>query len=281
LLRPSSLDEACRELERLGERAAVYAGGAELLLLIRNGLAEPELLVDIKAIEHLHALYWDGVALHIGATVTHHTIESNPLIARHAPTLQRAEHYVANIRVRNQGTIGGNLCFADPHADPGTVLMVHDAEVSVESANGGRTLRLEDFVVGTYATALNPGEILAEVIVPPLPAGWSAAFARVERFSRPTANVAVAVRMDGDRVAEARLCVGCIGPKALRIRQIERGVAGLRIEEAGQHISDSAHLIEEILNPVDDLLGSADYKVHIAGVLLRRTLVRAAAVGHE
>src|SRR5204862_5056904 len=125
VLTPTSVAEAASELDRLADAAKVYAGGAELLLLMRHGLLEPEYLVNIKRVPGLHGIEWDGGALRIGAAVTHRELEHSAAVHERVPTLGEAEHHIGNIRVRNQGTIGGNLCFADPHADPGTALLVH------------------------------------------------------------------------------------------------------------------------------------------------------------
>ena len=117
-----------------------------------------------------------------------------------------AESQVANIRVRNQGTLGGNLAFNDPHSDPGTVLLVHNASVTIGNAKGERRLALDDFFVDMYATALEAGELLLEVEIPSLPAGMTSAYLRLHRYQRPTLGVAVAVRIDNDND-----CRGAIG----------------------------------------------------------------------
>ena len=144
------------EMERLGDAARIYAGGAELLLLMRHGLLEPDYLVNIKQVPSLHGISWDGQLLHLGAAVTHRQLERDPQVHAHAPTLGEAEHHIGNIRVRTQGTLGGNLAFADPHADPGTALLVHDATVTLEGARGPRQLSLDDFFVSTHVAAFAP-----------------------------------------------------------------------------------------------------------------------------
>ena len=275
VLSPTTVREASAELDRLGDSAQVYAGGAELLLLMRHGLLEPDYLVNIKRVPSLHGIRWENDMLYIGAAVTHRELERAPLVHDHAPTLGEAERHVGNIRVRNQGTLGGNLCFADPHADPGTALLVHDASVTVEGATGPRQLPLDDFFVGTYETALDPGELLTEVQVRPLPAGWGWSFERIERFYRPTVNAAAAVSTDDGHIAEARLAVGCVGPRALRLTELEDRIKGLSLADAQREIADSGAYLVERLEPVSDLLGAADYKVHVTGVLLARAVEQA------
>ena len=277
LITPTTVAEASSELARLGDRASVYAGGAELILLMRNGLLHPEVLVNIKSLPGLGSLEWDGRAVRIGATVTHAQLERSAVIRDHVPALFEAEHHVGNIRVRSQGTLGGNLCFSDPHSDPGTALLVHDATVTIGSAAGERRLALDDFFVGTYATALEPGDLLTQVQVPPLPAGWGSAFLRIERFYRPTANVAVAAEVRDGRLGEVRLAVGCVGPRAMRLLDLEGRLQGLTLDDARSVLAEAKPHLKEVLDPVGDILGSADYKITITSVLLSRALAQAAA----
>lgn len=277
LVEPSSVPEAVGELARLGEQARVYAGGAELVLLLRHGLLTADYLVNIKRIPGLSDLAWDGQQLHIGATALHRRLETDPLVRERAPLLAHAEAHVGNIRVRNQGTLGGNLCFADPHADPATALLVHDASVTVAGPAGARELPLADFLLGTYTVALAPDELLTAVHVPPLPAGWGWGYQRLEQYYRPTANAAVAVRAADGHIAGVRLAVGCVGPKAMRLSELEARLCGLAPAEAQRLLVEAKPYLVEQLEPVSDLLGSADFKVHITTVLLGRALAQALA----
>ncbi len=276
LVTPGSLAEATAELHRLGDRARLYAGGAELILLMRQGLLEVDYLVDIKNVPGLAEVGWDGQVVRIGATTTHRRIERDPLVRAELPALISAESHVGNVRIRSQGTLGGNLCFADPHADPGTALLIYDASVVLEGPNGRRRLPLDDFFVGTYETALEPAELLAQVEAPPLPTGWGAAFLRIERFYRPTLNVAVAARVADGRVGDVRLAVGCVGPRALRLSELEAQVRGLPLDQGLRQVAAAGQYLEERLEPVDGLLGSRAYKLHITKVLLGRALQQAA-----
>jgi aerobic carbon-monoxide dehydrogenase medium subunit len=269
------MEQASAELVRLGERAAIYAGGAELILLLRYGLVHAEYLINIKCIDGLSEIGWDGQTVQIGATVTHRRLETDPLIRDRLPLLADAESQIANIRVRNQGTLGGNLCFNDPHSDPGTALLLHEAEVALASKNGLRQLPLSDFLSGMYATALEPGELLQKVFVAPLPVGWGAAYLRVHRYQRPTLNVAVATKLQNGTVEDARLAVGCVGPKPQRLSELESKIRGEKLDGAKQILADSKRYLKDKLEPVDDLLGSADYKIYMAAVLLSRALSQA------
>jgi len=279
LLEPTTLAEAASQLD--GEQTKVYAGGAELILLLRHGLVEAETLINIKRISALNDLAWDGHSLNIGATVTHRRLETDPLVRRYLPMLAEAESHIGNIRVRGQGTLGGNLCFADPHADPATALLVHQARVGLAGKKESRELPMEEFLVGMYETALRPDELLSEVKVPPLPEGWRHAYLRIERFYRPTVNAAAAGKVSGGRIEAVRLAVGCVGPKAQRLHELEGRLSGLRLEEAQRVVLESRSYLKAELQPIDDLLGSAAYKLHITGVLLKKALGQMLQEGGE
>ncbi len=275
ILIPTNVSEATQELKRLGERARIYAGGAEILLLMRHGLLEADYLINIKPIEELNRIIWDGRVLSIGATVTHHRLEGDPQVRRYLPMFAQAESQVANIRVRNQGTLGGNLCFSDPHSDPGTALLVYEAQVTIGGSNGQRKLPLEGFFLGMYSTALEPDELLLHVEVPVLPSGWGSSYLRVHRYQRPTLGVAAAARVENGRIEDLRLAAGCVGPKPERLRELEAKLRGIDVKEAEKIIFESKSYLEELLEPIDDLLGSAEYKLYMTRVLLQRALEEA------
>ena len=259
----------------MGDKATVYAGGAELLLLIRHKMIRPEVLVNIKPISALGHLTWDGKSVHIGATVTHHRLERDPLVLQYLPMLAYTESQIANIRVRNQGTLGGNLCFSDPHSDPGTALLVYEATVNVGGKNSDRQIPLSEFLVGMYTTALKPDELMQKVLVSPLPPGWGSAYLRIHRLQRPTLGVAVAVKLSDERLDGVRIAVGCVGPKPERLEELEVRLRGLGLADAKRVVAESKPYFIEKLEPVGDILGSADYKIYMVSVLIGRALDQA------
>src|SRR5262245_53649117 len=275
LLQPTTVDEASGALRDFAERGKIYAGGAELLLLMRHGLLQSEILVDVKKIDRLHRIARDNGTLSVGACVTHHTLELSPLVREHAPSFAAAESQVADVRVRNQGTLGGNLCFNDPHSDPGTVLLIHNSAVTLGSQRGERQLSLKDFFLDVYETALEPDEVLLDVQIPVVPGGMMSAYLRLHRFQRPTLSVAVAVRTNGEIIAESRLAVGCIGPKCQRLAELETKIHGAQLSDAKRIVAEQKNYLRELLQPVDDLLGSADYKLYMTGVMLGDALEQA------
>ncbi len=276
LVQPTSVQEASQALAEFGDKAKLYAGGAELLLLLRNGLIDAKILIDVKKIDRLRRLDSNNGALRLGACLTHHELATNSAIRERAPSFAYAESQVANIRVRNQGTLGGNLAFNDPHSDPGTVLLVHNASVTIGNAKGERRLALDDFFVDMYATSLEAGELLLEVEIPALPAGMTSAYQRLHRYQRPTLGVAVAARIADGIVADARLAVGCIGPKAQRLTELEAKINGVTLTDTIRIFAEQKKYLRDVLRPVDDLLGSAEYKLYITGVMLGEALAQAA-----
>jgi carbon-monoxide dehydrogenase medium subunit len=281
LLRPTTVAEASSELSRLGDGAKLYAGGAELVLLMRNGMVHPDYLINIKGIDDLHRIDWNGSVLKIGACATHHRLERDPLVRRYLPAFAYAESQVANVRVRAQGTLGGNLCFSDPHSDAGAALLIYEPKVNVTSGKGSRQMTLEEFLVGMYVTALEPDELLADVQVSPLPPEWTSAYLRVHRFQRPTLGVAAAARIKNHRIEETRLAAGCVSPRPERLRDLESALRGASIADSQRIIRDKRSYLRDLLEPVDDLLGSADYKLYMTQVLLGRALEQAASTKDE
>lgn len=266
-----SVSEASSELNRLGDEALVYSGGVELVLLTRLGFVQAGYFVDVKRIPGMDELSNGGDTVRIGATVSHRRVHTDPLVRKSLPLLARAAGEIGNVRIRNQGTLGGNVCFCDPHSDPTAPLLVYEATVVAESARGRRELAFDDFVVGPYETALEPDEIVTSVVAKPL-SGWGQHYIRFARFERPTVNTAVAVRAEGGTIAEARVAVGCLGARARRLGELEERLQGARADDASRIVSESRNYLAETLLPSDDLLGSADYKLQLATVLLGRAL---------
>ena len=158
---PETVAEASELLSRFGESAKVYAGGTELLLAMKEGLVHYERLINIKQLKSLRQIKSDNGAISIGALCTHNELETSPVIRQTLPALHMLERNVANVRVRQAGTLGGNLCFAEPHADPGTLLMALGATMVADNAAGRREFSAEEFFVDAYETSLRDDELLS------------------------------------------------------------------------------------------------------------------------
>ena len=277
LHRPSTLVDAAELLAHLGDDASLYAGGTEVLLLMKEGLLRVRHLVDVKRIAGLDAITTEDGWLSLGATVTHRTVERSPLVRERCPTLASAAQHVANVRVRNVGTIAGNLAFADPHSDVATLLVALDGVVRLASRRGSREMPVASFLRGAYETAREPDEILTAVRFLPWPAPAVSAYVKFGVYERPTLGVAVALVRDGQTVREARVAVGCVGPTPLRITAAEERLKGRSLADVFDDPVEIGALAAQQVDPVTDLHGSEDYKREMVAVFVRRALRTAAA----
>ncbi len=272
LHRPTSVEEARELLLRYGDDAAVICGGTELLLLLKLGFAAYGHLVDIKGIAGLGGVRAENGTLVIGATATHREIERSPAVLEYLPALAEMERRVANIRVRSVGTLGGNLCFSDPHSDPATFLLALDAEVEY----GSERAPIERFLVGPYETALEPGQLLRAVRIPIPPAGTHVVHRKLAFHERPAATVTCVARVAGGAVEQARIAVGSVGARAVRASDAEEALTGADPAD-GAAVARAAELAAEASQPVEDANGSVDYKANLVRVLVGRCLHEALA----
>ena len=272
---PTSIDEASALLARYGESARLYAGGTELLLAMKEGLLHYERLINLKLIPGIADLHLDHDTLHIGAATTHRMLESSPMLRQHFPTIAHMESHVANVRVRQVGTLGGNLCFAEPHADPGTLLQVYDARLRLARQQDSRTLSLAEFFVGPFEVALEEDEVLTAIEVPRLPPHTAASYLKFGYLERPSVGVAVAVTALPEVVQEVRIAVGCVGPVPRRMPEAEALLNGKALEEVRATLDTAGEHAGRAADAMTDLHGSAEYKAYLVGVLLRRAFEQA------
>lgn len=268
---PESVKEACALLGRFGENAKVYAGGTELLLAMKEGLAHYERLINIKKLA-LSQIKRDNGAIRIGALCTHRQLEFSPELQRALPALVRLERNVANVRVRQAGTLGGNLCFAEPHADPGTLLIALGAKFVAENGTSKREIAAEDFFVDAYETCLAADELLTEIQVPLPAARCGVEYLKFGYLERPSVGVAVAFTAGDERksIGDIRIAVGCAGPAPKRMAEAEALLKGKSIEEATRSLPKAGEVAGRAARAIGDLHGSQEYKEHIVGVLLKR-----------
>jgi carbon-monoxide dehydrogenase medium subunit len=270
-------DASCLLLEH-GDEAAIYAGGTELLLLMKDGLVHYPHLVNIKTIAGLDqvAIQAENGAgtLTLGPLLTHRAISRSEMIREQAPLIAQVAERVANARVRAAGTIGGNLCFGEPHSDPATLLLAWNAVMELTSTDGSRQVPAESFFVGLLQTARQPHEVLTSISVPLLPASAGAAYEKFALHERPSVTVAAIVYLREGAIAQARLAVGSVGPTPLRSAGAEEALAGAVPGEGA--FSHAGALAARAVSPVDDLYGSAEYKRHLVQVLAARALAAAA-----
>jgi carbon-monoxide dehydrogenase medium subunit len=273
MLEPRSIQEACRILAEQPD-VKLIAGGTALLVLIKHGIFIPSTLVNLKKIKDACEISYDHDGLRIGGLATIYDIENASAVRQHYPLLAQACHVVANIRIRNMATIGGNLAHADYQSDPPAALVALNASVELTNRNGVRQAKLADFLLGSYETSLQPDELLTALLVPPPPEAKSVYLKFTTRSSedRPCVGVAAWVRSANKICEQARVVVGAVSPapvivnvEPLRGKKLTRDL----IEAVGQSAA-------EAVDPIEDLRGPRDYKRHLVKVMVRRALTQCA-----
>jgi aerobic carbon-monoxide dehydrogenase medium subunit len=278
-LEPTTVAEACALLKQHGGEAKVFAGGSHLTILMKQGLYQPRALVNIKKIPELRGIKYDAAeGLIIGALVTHREIETSALVREKFPVLCDAEREVANIRVRNMGTVGGNLASGEPLTDLSQIFIALEGKAKITGSDGHRTIPIEELFVDFYTTSLAEDEILTQVVLPPLPAPSGVDYIRFSSSSvvdKPSAGVAVRITLDAgnEKVQTARIVLGCVGATPVRARKAEALVAGKKLTP--QLAEEAASAAAQECSPTSDLRGSEQYKRAIVRTLVKRAAAKA------
>jgi aerobic carbon-monoxide dehydrogenase medium subunit len=278
-LEPTTVAEACALLKQHGGEAKVFAGGTHLTILMKQGLYQPKALINIKNIPELRGIKFDADAgLTIGALVTHREIETSALVREKFPVLCEAEREVANIRVRNMGTIGGNLASGEPLTDPSPIFIALDGNLGIAGPAGPRIIPIEHLFVDFYTTSLAEDEILTQVVLPPLPPRSGIEYIRFSSSSvvdKPCVGVAVRFTLEarGESIHTARVVLGCVGATPVRARQSETLLTGKQLTP--QLAAEAGDIASQECSPTSDLRGSEQYKRAIVGVLVKRAATRA------
>ena len=257
-----SLDEA---VSLLGEHAdaRLLAGGQSLIATLNMRLSAPSLLIDINGLGGLDRIEAKDGTVTIGALTRHTQAERSDAIARHAPLIASAMPHIAHPAIRNRGTIGGSIAFADPAAELPACLLALGGEVEASGPSGKRTIKADDFFVDLYETALRPGEMLTAIRVPAASAETRTGFAELARRHGDYAIVGLAAtaRAKGKGLADVRLAFFGVGNTALRARKAEAALESGDVDAAVAALD---------LAPHDDIQATGPEKKHLAGVLLRR-----------
>jgi carbon-monoxide dehydrogenase medium subunit len=256
-------DSVEHAIELLGSNAdaRLIAGGQSLLPLMKLRLSSPALLVDLGRVDGLAGVREDGDTLAIGALTLHEDLHRDATVSLRCPLLAHAAGQVGDPQVRHRGTLGGSLAHADPAGDLPAALLALEGELVVQGPNGKRTIAATDFFVGTYTTALMPQEVLTEVRVPATDAArWS--YRKFHPRAQDWAIVGVAALANGS----TRVALMSMGPAPLRASGVEAALAG------GADAATAAGSALDGTAPVDDAFASAEYRNHLAGVLVRRAL---------
>lgn len=274
-LEPSTFEEASRMLAELeDEDVRLIAGGTALILTLRQRMLRAEHLVSLAKIERLRGIEFDEKAgLRIGALARHADVAASPLVRQQYAMLASMAERVANPQVRNQGTIGGNLCYGDPSTDPPSCLLALNASVVLGSTRGERSMPLDEFIVDYFETALEPDEILLEIRVPPLPQGVQGIYSRYLRTAaehRPLVSVAFVAHRDGVVCRDARIAVGASTPIPVRLRQAEEFLEGRTVTP--DVAAEVAEMVANGIQPLSDSRGSEEYRRNVVRSVARRTV---------
>ena len=256
-----SLDEA---IALLGEKdARLLAGGQSLIATLNMRLSAPRLLVDINNLRGLNSISEKNGTVEIGALTRHAQAERSDIIAKHAPLIARAMPHIGHPAIRNRGTLGGSIAFADPAAELPACLLALDGEVEAAGPNGRRTIRAADFFKGLFETALAPQEVLTAIRVPAAGKDTRVGFAELARRHGDYAIVGLAAsaRADGKGLSDVRLAYFGVGATPVPAKKAEAALARGDIDGAVSALD---------LEPHDDVQATAKVKKHLAGVLLRR-----------
>lgn len=287
--RAATLDEASKLLRQLGEDARLIAGGQSLIPLMKMRLARPNALIDINFIPGLSAIQRSNGELRFGALARHEEI-ANSEIAAAVPILHDCASGIADVQVRNQGTIGGSIAEADPSGDWSAALLTLETSVRCFGAKGERTVPLEEFIKDAYTTVLVHDELVREVIVKVPPKGSGGAYVAFKRSAPVYATVSAAAQLvlDGkDSCKDARIVLGCVGLTAIRAKEAEAALRGKTLDE--KSVQAAADAAREAAQPQSDMRGSAEYKRALAAALVKRAISIAAGrargeqveAGHE
>lgn len=284
LLEPTSIGEAVGMLDPDDAGVRAISGGTALSLMVQSHIFKPSKLISLRKIGgSMRGVHVEGDgSLTIGALTTLTELERSPVLAIAEPVLASALHTLSNVRVRNVATIGGHLAHGDPHMDLPPIMVTLNARVLAVSPRGERWIDVADLITGYYETSLAGDELIAQVHVPTQPVGSRQGYAKFTALSAddwPSVGVAVWVRFDGEKIAEARIAVGGATDHPTRMTAAEALLVGSAPN--AQAFQDAADSAAEELEPLGDLRGSGPYKREMVRVHVRRALERVTAATED
>lgn len=272
-LEPRSLAEACSLLAKYSEEAKILAGGTALLIMMKQRLLSPRYVINLKSVPDLTYIKEGEKGLRIGALATHRMLESSPVVREKFPVLIEMVREVASPRIRNMGTVAGNLCHGEAASDPPALLLALGAGVTTVSSQGERAIPLADFFTDYYQTCLRPNEIVTEIQVPSVPPKTVASYLRFtfsSAMDKPAVSVAVvgSLKEEMNGFDNVKIVMGAVGPTPIRAQGAEEALVMGDVDGA-------AHEAARAARPVSDVRGSEGYKREIVKVLLRRAVATA------
>ena len=273
LMRPETMEEALGHRERYQKDALPIAGGQSLLVLLRNKLIDPQVLIDLERLGELRSLQRKTDGVSIGAMNTIYNLMTSSDVRAAVPVLSEAASKVGSTAIRNLGTIGGNLCHNEPGADLPPALLALNAAVELRSRKGTRKVPLGEFFRGYFETVVAPDEILCNVEIPPLPANASGIYLKHAISAEDLAIASVAIVLipdEGGKAREVRIGLGGVAPTPFRAGKAESALRGAALNE--ETIRAAAEIAASEADPMTDPHGSAEYRRKMVKVLVRRAI---------
>ncbi len=274
----TSLPEALAQLSSAGSEAIPLAGGTNVIPDLRSGRHTPKMVLDISQLKELRGIQCMDGHVVAGGGVTISELLASPLVSEHGQTLQQAARLFANPLIRNRATIAGNLVDASPAADTAPALLALDAEVDLQSQAGCRSVPLQEFFTGVRKTVRRPDELLMSVRWPVAKARTAYGYYKLGlRQADAISVISIAIRLEADAdgcCREARIALGSVAPRPLRVFAAEESLRGQAFTEAA--FAKAAKLAAEAVSPISDLRASGDYRRRMVGVLVQRLLIQAA-----
>lgn len=275
-LEPTSIQQALEWLNTHRGRARILAGGTDLYLRLRKGVFVPDYVIDLKRVSNLNYITPNrGGGVQLGPTTLQDDVAGSALIQQLYPALAEAALWVGAVQTRNRATLVGNLCNASPAADTAPALLSYGAQVKIASAQGERTIPLEEFFVGPGRTALQDNELMAEIILPAPAPHTGAAFFRRTRTAMDIAVVcgAAMLQLADETCQNARISLGAVGPTPMRATRAEAALRGQTLTD--QVVEEASRIASEEARPIDDVRSTGEYRREMVRVLTRRGLRQA------
>ncbi len=270
--KPESLEEVFSLLKKYGKKAALIAGGTDVMVKIRNTKKAPEVLISLVGIKELRYIKKNG-GYHIGALTTHRMLEQSPLVKAELTALQEGASRIGSVQIRNVATIGGNICNAAPSADTAGPLLVLDAKVILEGPEGRRSVPLSEFFTGTYKTARKQDEVLVEFEIPGKMEHFGSAYwkhSRRKAMNLPLLGIAVSLNLDGDTISDARIALTVAAPTPVRAYNAEEFLKGKPLTDEVLREAGKISASPECCSLRDSLRGLAWHRKEIIEVYVVR-----------
>ena len=268
---PVTIAGALELLDEL-EKAKPVIGGTDLLVSIRNAACTPSHIVDLNKIPELNYIREEDGYIKIGATTTHSQVAANPIIAK-LPALYDAVSRIGSPQIRNRGTITGNIVNASPAADTACPLIVHDAEITIQSLGDTNIIPVEDLFEGPKINCLEPGELITEIRIPVPSKNSGSAYKRIGRrqaFTLSVVSAAAYLQVEDDICVDAGFAFGSVAMTPLRVPEVEELLKGKELSV--ENIKEASEAVRDYVKPITDVRGTAEYRKDMCPVLMRRAI---------